>query len=349
MSKANHNIFKCIACGSGGNYLYADLEDRLFSAEGRWSLIECVNCGLVWIHPLPEQGKIDGLYDDYYTHRKGKTESRLRETVKNLILATSKWTMGYSDASRSIPGKICGRILWMIGPLREAVYSSIMWLPAERRGNLLDVGCGSGLFLNNMQCLGWNAHGVELDKKASGMARDVFKLKNICTGPLDEADFRDQSFDAVTMAHVIEHMPEPEESLRKCYRLLRPGGLMVITSPNSAGLGRRRFGALWRGWEPPRHIFIYNLDSISRIISSCGFKIRKAVTPAAVTFPVWLESLQLRAGAFSSGKESATISLMMKAESLFFWAWEYLLTRLGSHCGEELLIIAERPRDEVEN
>ena len=105
------------------------------------------------------------------------------------------------------------------------------YLKADDRGRLLDVGSGNGLFLHQMKRLGGAVAGVELDGRAASVARAKFGLE-VFEGPLEEATFPDEYFDAITMNHVIEHVLDPVGLLKECRRVLRPGGKLVVTTLN---------------------------------------------------------------------------------------------------------------------
>ena len=179
------------------------------------------------------------------------------------------------------------------GPFRERIGSSVMWLDASRRGRLLDVGCGSGQFLANMRDLGWEVMGVEPDPEAARVAREKLGLE-VCQGTLAESEFPQDSFDVVTMSHVIEHVPDPLGLLKECKGILKPGGRLVLVTPNIESLGARVFGEFWRGWEPPRHLFLFSPRTLSRCVESAGLQNRVLTTPANGARFMWTESRLLR-------------------------------------------------------
>lgn len=186
----------CMLCGRDGRQLYSSLRDRLFGAPGIWSLMECPRCELVWLNPRPVPEDIGKLYSQYFTHKVAeaprRASSALRKSVKESILSTS---FGYPiDGSH----KIVGSVLSMIGPLREIVGGGVMWLSAQERGRLLDVGCGNGMFLDRMRQLGWDVTGVEPDGAAVRVAREKLGLE-VIEGSREDAGLPDRYFDAVTM------------------------------------------------------------------------------------------------------------------------------------------------------
>lgn len=327
-------------CAQPGEILYPGLADNVFGLEGRWALAECRLCGLVWIEPEPKAGEIAGFYSGYYTHDDNNYDTWFVRAVTRDIPSV---VLGYEDALKGKRRRLWGRMLSLAGPLREAGCSSLLWLNAENRGRILDVGCGAGVFLGHMQYFGWDVYGVEPDAEASARARNALKTDNIYTGFLQDAGLKERDFDALTMSHVIEHLLEPEETLRDCYNLLKPGGLLVLATPNSGSLGRRIFGRNWRGWEPPRHIRIFNSDTLGRMVSAAGFTIDKIFTPSTAAYYNCTGSLIIKKNE-ASGHHTPNrgLNIIMKALSIFFWGLEYILARCGLSCGEEVVLFARR-------
>ena len=330
----------CFLCSSPGLPLYSNLVDHLFGAEGKWSLLECAECGLVWINPRPTPDEINNFYDNYHTHKNSDAPSWFWQSLDRFILAA---VMGYRNSVNNPRELAWGRIISLIRPLRDIGCRSVMWVPARIRGKLLDVGCGAGAFLNRMQRLGWEVSGVEADTKAARIAQSVLKSNDIHVGQVEDSGFKEKSFDVITMSHVIEHLLEPIKTLTACHRILKPGGLLVITTPNSNSLGRRRFKELWRGWEPPRHIHIFNPRTLASIAIKAGYRVKSIKTPNGGGYIVWLLSLRLKKKVLFPDSDTPAVTMMMKIQSAFFWGLEDMLSRIGIHCGEEALLIAERP------
>lgn len=327
----------CGLCGERGHLLHRALVDQHFGAPGEWSFLRCEGCGLVWLTPRPEPEDMGRLYERYHTHEQAAGMSLFKRAVRRGIPAAR---MGYSDASLSALERGLGHALAVVGPLREVASHACMWLPAEQRGRLLDVGCGSGAFLLHMRELGWTVFGVDADASAVRLARAAIGENAVRVGGVDEAPCEAGSVDAVTLSHVIEHLLDPEESLRECHRLLRPGGWLVVATPNARSLGSAHFGSAWRGWEPPRHIQLYDSETLQRVAERTGFRVRTVQTPSAATFFMYLGSVL---PASVSGAEAPAPADQLRA--LAFWAREYVLTRAGQRCGEEVVMIAEKGLD----
>ncbi len=131
---------------------------------------------------------------------------------------------------------------------RDELDAAAMHLPAPAgAARVLDVGCGSGVLLARMQSLGWQVEGVEVDPDGVKAARA--RGVPVRLGMLEKQGFPDNHFDAVHSAHVIEHVYDPLSLLRECHRILKPGGTLVILTPNIASI---RTQAVWLGLAEPR-------------------------------------------------------------------------------------------------
>ena len=162
-----------------------------------------------------------------------------------------------------------------------------MFLAAQPGGKLLDVGCGSGERLEKMRRLGWTVSGIDFDAEAVRVARD--RGLDVSCGTIPGTWFPTEAFDAVTMNHVIEHVPHPIELLEECNRILKPGGKVVLTTPNSSCWGHKLFEEHWRGLEPPRHLHVFCPSSIEQTLRRAGFGVVLVRTLASAY--VWRLSL----------------------------------------------------------
>lgn len=136
-------------------------------------------------------------------------------------------------------------------------------------GRLLDIGCSLGYFVEAANSRGWQASGVEISEYASDEARKIGL--DVKTGVLEDAGYCDGSFDCVTMWDVLEHVPDPTKHMNEINRILSPGGLVVIGTPN---LDHSRFKAQrekWRHLKPAEHIFYFMKSSIIRLLDKAGF------------------------------------------------------------------------------
>jgi len=330
-----------VLCGRPGTPLHAKLNDRLFDATGTWSLLSCTNCSMVWLDPRPEHTQ--EFYERYYTHdseARPETGSWFHSAVSRGI-PTAR--MGYP----AIPGQTIferwlGQVLSWIGPLREIAEHGVMWLPIARRGRLLDVGCGSGLFLERMRDFGWQVAGVEPDASAAEAARQRLGDDCLVVPGIDDPALAGQSFDAITLSHVIEHVPDPVDTLRSCRDRLEPTGTLVCVTPNTRSLGARSFGANWLHWDPPRHLNLFDPASLERAVRDAELEVERITTPGSTAHFVWQASSLIERQGRIPDADLSGASPALLLESIAFWAVEYAFTRFGRHCGEEVLVVAKR-------
>jgi SAM-dependent methyltransferase len=142
----------------------------------------------------------------------------------------------------------------------------------NKPGRLLDVGCATGLFLNDMRSKGWTCYGVEPSISAAAYASNHFGL-DVFVGRLEEAHYPEASFDLITLWDVLEHTPNPRQVLEKSAILLKPGGTLFINIPNLNAKERKWFGPYWAGWDIPRHLHMFPLDWLSKIVESIGLRL----------------------------------------------------------------------------
>ncbi|MDV2502388.1 MAG: class I SAM-dependent methyltransferase [bacterium] len=139
--------------------------------------------------------------------------------------------------------------------------------------NILDIGCGMGFFLDEVQSRGWKAAGIEISEYAGLFARERFNLEvSIGAFPL-EVTTTGGPFDVVTLWDAIEHFKDPRASLETVHGLLRLGGLCVLTTGDVSSLVARLSGSRWHLYSFPEHLFFYSPRSIRALLESVGFRV----------------------------------------------------------------------------
>jgi SAM-dependent methyltransferase len=137
-------------------------------------------------------------------------------------------------------------------------------------GALLDVGCSSGAFLSTMKGRSWSLYGIEIDPEQASRA-EAKSGAQVFTGDLLDASFAAESFDAITMFHVLEHFDRPGERMARIFSWLKPGGIIYLGLPNIGAWEARLFRSYWFGLELPRHFYHYSPDSLRALLRSAGF------------------------------------------------------------------------------
>ena len=188
-----------------------------------------------------------------------------------------------------------------------------------------------------MRSLGWDVYGQDVDPSAVTYARAKFGLE-AHLGQLEDMPFAENSFDCVTLNHVIEHAHDPVALLKECRRLLKVGGLLVIVTPNASSFAHRHFGPFWRGLEPPRHIHIFSPRTLSTTAVKAGFTVSCSSTTAANARTFGHASLLIR----NSGSLPRTLRERVESE---IYPLGYLYLSIFEHSrdagsGEECVLRA---------
>lgn len=191
----------------------------------------CAECGLGWQSPMPTAEALNEIY-------------RSMED-KHRLLEVSRWER---------PAR---RYLRLLSRHAGGV-----------RGRLLDVGCSTGVFLAESLRHGWDATGIEPSAWLASHAQARLGARVLQT-TLEAAVFDDQSFTAVTLWDVLEHMTDPVGALRKVIRLLRPGGIVGVNVPNIDSLPSRFLGTHWP-MVLPEHTFYFAPRSLRRLFERSG-------------------------------------------------------------------------------
>ena len=240
----------CIVCGSVGRSVYRDLNDRMFSAPGKWSIDRCSNtaCGTLWLDPAPVPEDLGEAYRGYFTHV-AKTNPRL-SSLKRAYLTTRYAENG----ARGIMDRLGAAVFALRFRRRmEADDQAAHTRKPKGKAVFLDIGCGSGDAMWLLSELGWETIGVEFDAEAVAAARS--RGLTVHEGDLLDQKLETGSFDAVQLSHVIEHLPDPVATLKECHRILKPGGSVVIDVPQTwhyYTLGKMALIAIdkwFAGWE----------------------------------------------------------------------------------------------------
>jgi SAM-dependent methyltransferase len=310
------------------------MKDLIFGVPGRFAILRCRCCVVAWVTPQPVPGAVEDLYRDYHTHEAPERGGRrgMRSLVREAVLAAA---LGYpaTGARRRL-----GRLLGGFRPLRETVVMELLGLAARERGRLLDVGCGAGAFLARMRDLGWEVLGLEPDPRAARVARETFGLE-VVAASLQEAELPEGSFDVVTLNHVVEHVPDPVDLLAGCRRVLRPGGRIVVLTPNVESLACRIFGRWWRGWEVPRHLVLFSVGSLGRVAERAGLRVRELRSTARGARHFWTASRLLRRQGGLPAEMPVRVGWQLRLEGLLFQLVEQTL---GGSRGEEIFLVATR-------
>lgn len=161
----------------------------------------------------------------------------------------------------------------------------------QHRGSLLDLGAGTGDFLNAAKADGWHVTGVE----PSGKAREIAAKKGLQLHP-DTSHLPDHTFDVITMWHVLEHVPDLNAQIIELKRLLKPGGTIVIAVPNFKSYDANHYGEYWAAYDAPRHLWHFSRTSIAKLFGAHGMVLKDVLPMKFDAFYVALLSEKYRTG-----------------------------------------------------
>lgn len=218
----------------------------------------CTECGLGRFAPMPGPAEVASFYPDEYYGAPGS--------------------------------KFVSAVEWGVR-LVAARHARFLSAGLERGARVLDVGCGRGVVLGPLSDLGFEAHGVELSEAAVRGADQRAEIRIV--SDLTAARYDAASFDQIVIWHVLEHLRDPRATLEECYRILQPGGRLVVAVPNFSSWQARLAGAGWFHLDAPRHLYQFPLTALRQLIERCGFECGRTHHFSLRQNPFgWIQSLQ---------------------------------------------------------
>lgn len=345
----------CHLCGATGVLLYSGLQDCIRSVAGTWNLKRCPSpsCGLAWLDPMPREDEIGKAYKSYYTHTvapapssagPAPTPGRLATLMQMAGAAYLQGKYGYRQGLGSpklrwfYPASAVMHSLMPGG--RDLLGTAVCFLPApEPGGRFLEVGFGDGSTLARMRELGWSVTGIEVDPVSVANTRSLGL--DTREGTLKSHAFADELFDAVYASHVVEHVHDPLGLLQECLRILKPGGTVVMTTPNLASWGHQRFKADWVPLDSPRHLMLFTPQTLRTLVRKAGFRTVNVRSTARVAFLYFgMSELYKRLGRLD-GLSGPWPKWAVRRATIQHFA-ENLLMNVKPDAGDELLLIAKK-------
>lgn len=335
-SIATETVGKCPICDSEGQYIYHQLSDFLFGKSTGWDLKQCTNrsCKLIWLDPRPTPDEIWKAYVDYYTHRKQKSSFLYNQTIAKGYLALS---YGYKEGT-SFLQRLLGLLAYVNPILKAEVDFKVLYVKKLDQGKLLDFGCGNGWLLENLRDLGWQVQGFDFDQKAI----DYCKTNNLDVSLVNWPGIPAGSLDVITINHVIEHVHDFDDLIENCKQKLKPGGQLVIATPNTDNWLFKKYQSNWMQLDPPRHLHLFNTQNLQDVLKKHGFQIKKSKSSFRIDAWTTIVSRNVkREGYFNYMGEKK------KKVDVFFGLLNQLITSFyllfDKKIAGELIVIAEKP------
>ena len=231
----------CNFCGSSKTSPVFVLKDIRMGLPGEYKLVQCSQCKLLFLNPQPSWIELKPHYSQEY--------HCFIPAIEDQPTGLIRWAKFYGVRRR------CRAII-----------------KRKKTGRLLDIGCATGVFLNEMRKYpGWEVSGVEPIESAVEFARKRFGL-DVFQGTLLEYPYTAKSFDVVTLWDVLEHIPNPRENLELIYQILKPGGFIVIKIPDPLSWEAQLFRANWAGYEAPQHLYHFPGYTLVNQLTLLGFE-----------------------------------------------------------------------------
>ncbi len=257
----------CPLCAAPNATVLCTERDLALGVPGRFPLSRCERCGLLYQNPRVRRDQLDRMYPaDYPPHARDLDLGRvLRDRSPGLRRLLAR-RLGYAHLGVGRVG-LADRMRTRLR--RRKILKNFP--PWTGGGRLLDVGCATGRFLQQMAAVGWRPSGIELDPEAAAKARTV--TADVTVGEPAEVSLPPASFDLVTAFHVVEHLPDPASALRNMLGWLAPGGLLIVEVPNVGGWGGTLFGRHWSGLDFPRHLIHFTPVTMRALVERCGGRV----------------------------------------------------------------------------
>jgi SAM-dependent methyltransferase len=321
----NNSIF-CPHCLKKSEIYCSSVKDFYFFSEGSWDYFKCTNtsCMAIWPYPFPDSKSLEFAYNNYYTHK-----------VNNKILVSSFYIIILRIAFGIFRVKNidCLFKLPVLGRMFEDLSILSGVIAPNKHGTILDVGCGSGSGMSLLKFAGWkNVIGIESDSEA--VRAGVAANNKIIHGFASDMPVKSSSVDAVFLHHVIEHLKDPASALVEIARVLKKNGELIIITPNVESGLRHKWGRYWRGFEAPRHLFLFDFKSLAAMLLKNGFSLKVSRTSSRSAY--WIDRISSEA-AGKGIKDFCLLDSIFKADAFYR---KQKTEFYDSYKGDELVFVA---------
>jgi 2-polyprenyl-3-methyl-5-hydroxy-6-metoxy-1,4-benzoquinol methylase len=233
----------CPLCGG--------LDREVQARRDEWEIVQCARCDMVFLGSELAYSEQAKDHDWVEEHTKELAQRGKKQPLMLFLSRCTRWLRPE--------------------PTARLLAQTLRW---RREGKLVDFGCGDGRFLA-VASMHFDVTGIELSAQGAGMSRRRTSREKIFEGPVTEVAERDlpaEAFDVVTQFGYIEHEWHPLAGLRAAYRLLKPGGLTILKTPNYASWNRHIRGMNWCGYHIPAHCNYFTPRTLGKILREVGFE-----------------------------------------------------------------------------
>ena len=233
-------IDTCPLCG--GQQLEHALTCTDFYASGeKFEVVRCAHCGFLMTQNVPIEAEIGKYYEtpDYISHS---------DTQKGLMNRVYHWVRQYMLSQKAKLVKQASKL---------------------SKGVLLDYGTGTGYFANTMARKGWTVKAIEKSPQARTFAKEHFNLKVDAETALP--NYQAETFDVVTLWHVMEHLEHLNEMWDTLYRILKERGVLIVAVPNPSSYDAKKYKEWWAAYDVPRHLWHFSPSTMQQFGAKHGF------------------------------------------------------------------------------
>jgi SAM-dependent methyltransferase len=234
----HHNV--CPLCSSEKIALHFSCNDHFISRKD-FEIFKCSDCGFFFTQDYPEESEIGAFYvsEEYISH---------------------------SDISKGLSNKLYQIARTFMLRRKKGLVEKITGL---KTGKILDIGSGTGYFAFTMKRAGWMVRGVEINEKARDFSITNFGLE--VDPPKMITVYESNSFDCITLWHVLEHFHDPFKYISEIYHLLKPGGVLLVALPNCSSFDAKSYEQFWAAWDVPRHLWHFEPSTFRIFSEKSGF------------------------------------------------------------------------------
>jgi len=256
-------IDNCPVCSDSNLLKKLDCIDHSTSKE-KFTIVSCETCDFTFTNPRPK----DNSLDEYYK----------------------------SDMYISHTNNSKGLFNWMYHTVRKYAIGTKLNLlkKTSKNKNHLDIGCGTGEFLNACKNAGYKTKGIEPSELARKQAIINFKLSVSKNTNLDQ--FQENQFDSISMWHVLEHVPSINKTIEGFNRILSEKGKVIIAVPNHKSWDAQHYKEFWAGWDVPIHLWHFSKLSIEKLFNNYNFTLLEKKPMLFDSFYVSLLSEEFKTG-----------------------------------------------------
>jgi SAM-dependent methyltransferase len=303
-SPRTEHLANCPVCESSDTKHFFTAPDRLHGVPGEFKYDLCNHCRSVFQNPMVIPEDLHLCYPTEYSPYNWELEvppvdfddlphDNIKQKVRRGVVEAVKGRSG-SD----LEGRL-GTFLSKSRSIRERAFFGLIMDECLPMGNgphyALDLGCGSGWFMQRLQKVGWEVDGLEWNQEAAEKAQSITGCK-VYAGDFRDIDLPKRKYDLIVLNHVIEHLTGPLTALQRLDDLLAEGGKIVLYYPNPHSFGSKYFRNFWYAWDPPRHLIFPSADGLRLLSHKAGFRNSEIKSRALHTQVQWELSKAYTAG-----------------------------------------------------